>query len=187
MMAASMPRLSLRALRAALLRFARRDDGAAAVEYAMVSLPFLALMLAIVQTAIVFMAQQQLETITEQASRLLLTGQAQKAGLSQAQFVTDVCNQISALFNCSKMMVDVQTSSSFSSANTAAPKLTFGSNGQVTNTWSYQPGDPRSIVVMRVMYQWPLVTGPLSFNLANLSNGNRLLMATAVFENEPYQ
>jgi Flp pilus assembly protein TadG len=170
-----------------LARFLRREDGVAAVEYAFVALPFLGLMFAILQTAIVFMADQQLETATEQASRYLLTGQAQDQGLTQAQFAKLVCNQISALFNCNNLMVDIQTPSSFSSANTSTPTLTFNSSGQVTNTWGYNTGAPGAIVVMRVMYQWPLVKGPLSFNLSNLSNGNRLMMATAVFKNEPYQ
>ncbi len=186
MFAAVKPTLSgLR--RSTLMRFLRRNDGAAAVEYALVALPFLGLVFAILQTAIVFMAQQQLETATEQAGRYVLTGQAQNNSLTQAQFKTYVCNQVSALFNCNNIMIDVQVASSFSGANTSAPTLTYGSNGQVTNSWSYAPGNPGDIVVMRVMYQWPLVKGPLSFNLANLSNGNRLLMATAVFKNEPYQ
>lgn len=172
--------------RAALAKFLRREDGSAAVEYAMVSLPFLGLVFAIVQTAIIFMAQQELETATEEASRLLLTGQAQIAGLTQAQFLTKVCNQLVALFNCNNVMVDVETANSFTDVSTAAPTLTFNAQGQVTNTWSYTPGNPSTIVIMRVMYQWPLVKGPLSFNLANLSNGNRLLMATAVFQTEPY-
>jgi Flp pilus assembly protein TadG len=187
MFAALEPRLSHRSRRQSVLaRFFRCTNGSAAVEYAMVSLPFLGLVFAIIQTAIIFMAQQQLETATEQAGRLILTGQAQNASLTQTQFATKVCNQISALFNCNKLMIDVETATAFSSAVTSAPTLTFSGN-TVTNTWLYEPGNPGDIVVMRVMYQWPLVKGPLSFNLSNLSNGNRLLMATAVFRNEPYQ
>ena len=56
----------------------------------------------------------------------------------------------------------------------------------MTNTWNYNTGNPGDIVVVQVMYQWPVVLGPLSFTLANLSNGNRLLVSTAVFKNEPY-
>ncbi len=188
MFAAIEPRQSHRCRRqSALARFFRCTNGSAAVEYAMVSLPFLGLVFAIIQTAVIFMAQQQLETATEQAGRLILTGQAQNASLTQAQFATKVCNQVYALFNCSKLMIDVETPTSFSTAVTSAPTLTFNGSGAVTNTWLYEPGNPGDIVVMRVMYQWPLVKGPLGFKLSNLSNGNRLLMATAVFRNEPYQ
>ena len=38
---------------------------------------------------------------------------------------------------------------------------------------------------MQVMYQWPVFLGPLGFNLSNLPNNKRLLMATAVFRIEP--
>jgi Flp pilus assembly protein TadG len=188
MFAALKPWLSRSSFRPSIVaRFLRRNDGAAAVEYAFVALPFFGLVFAILQTAVVFMAQQQLETATEQAGRFVMTGQAQNDALTQAQFGTLVCNQVSALFKCSNIMIDVQSPSGFSSATTSAPALTFNSTGQVTNTWSYNLGSPGSIVVMRVMYQWPLVKGPLSFNLANLANGNRLLIATAVFKNEPFQ
>ena len=84
-------------------------------------------------------------------------------------------------------MIDVQTANSFSGVNTSIPTLTFNSKGAVTNTWQYSPGNPDDIVVVRVMYQWPVFLGPLGFGLGNLSNGNRLLMASAAFKNEPYQ
>ena len=79
-----------------------------------------------------------------------------------------------------------QNYSDFASASTTGPTLTFNSNGTVSNTWNYAPGTPGSIVVVQVMYQWPIVLGPLNFNLSNLANGNRLLVSTAVFKTEPY-
>ena len=83
-------------------------------------------------------------------------------------------------------MIDVEAYSSFAAANTASPTLTFNAQGQVTNSWNCQPGTAGQIVVVRVMYQWPVFLGPLGLNLSNLSNGNRLIMATAAFKNEPY-
>jgi len=79
----------------------------------------------------------------------------------------------------------MQVATSWSSANTATPTLTFDGSGNVTNSWQYNPGDSGDIVVLRVMYVWPVVLGPLGFNLSNLSNGNRLLMSSAAFQNEP--
>jgi len=167
-------------------RFGRRRDGAVAVEFALIAIPFFLIVMATVQTVIVYMAQQELETVTEQASRYILTNQATND--TQAQFASTVCQQVSALFNCNNIMINVQnygTGTSFSGASTAAPTLTFNSIGQVTNTWTFSPGSNGDIVVVQVMYQWPIYLKPFSFNLSNLSNGNRLLMATAVFRNEP--
>ena len=66
-------------LRAAELvrRFVRQQDGAAAVEFALVAAPFLALIFAILETALVFFAGQALETAVANSSRLIMTGQAQ--------------------------------------------------------------------------------------------------------------
>jgi len=151
-----------------------------------VAAPFLALLMALFQTALVFFAGRVLDETTEEASRYIMTGQAQTAGMTKSGFATWVCGQTFALFTCNKLMINIQNYNSFSSANTAMPTLTFNSSGVVTNTWNYNTGNPGDIVVVQVMYQWPIVLGPLGFTLANLSNGNRLLMSTAVFKNEPF-
>ena len=167
-------------------RLARDDNGATAVEFALVAAPFLALLLGLFQTALVFLAGRELDQAVAQASRYIMTGRAQNANMTQAQFQTWVCQNIYALFNCSNLMTNVQAYTAWSAVSTSAPTLTFNGQGQVSNAWSYTPGGPGDIVVVQVMYQWPVVLGPLGFNLSNLANGNRLLMSTAVFKNEPY-
>jgi Flp pilus assembly protein TadG len=168
----------------------RETDGAVAIEFALVAAPFIALIIAILDLALLFTGQAALETATEKAARLVLTGQAQgittgTTPLTQAEFQADVCSYLPGTFSCSGVMVDLETVSSYSSANTSAPTLTYNSNGQVTNTWQYAAGGPGTIQVLRVMYQWPVFPGPLNLNFANLSNGSYLMMATAVFRNEP--
>ena len=174
--------------------FLANETAATAVEFALVAAPFLALIVAIIQTFLVIFASQLLETVVSQSARGILTGQVQSAGLSQNQFATQVCEQVRILFNCSNLMIDVETYSSFSGTNTGSafpqtnsslPNLTFNPQGQVTNTWQYSPGTTGQVVVVRVMYQWPVFGGPLGFNLSNLPNGNRLIMAAAAFQNEP--
>jgi Flp pilus assembly protein TadG len=167
-------------------KFVRCRKGATAVEFALVAAPFLALLVALLQTALVFFAGRVLDETTEQASRVILTGQAQQSKMTQAGFTNYVCQNTFALFNCNNFMINVQNYSDFASANTTTPTLTFNAQGQVTNTWNFNPGNPGDIVVVQVMYQWPIILGPLGFNLSNLSNGNRLLISTAAFKNEPY-
>ena len=167
-------------------RFARCDQGATVVEFAIVAAPFFALLIALCETALVFFAGRVLDETVEEASRVILTGQAQTAGTTQTQFASWVCSNTYGLFDCNKFMVNVQNYSTFASANTTTPTLTFNAQGKVTNTWNYNTGNAGDIVVVQVMYQWPIVLGPLGFNLSNLSNGNRLLVSTAVFKNEPY-
>jgi len=166
--------------------FCADRSGATAVEFALIGAPFIALLVALIQTFLVFFAQQLLEQVVIQASRTILTGQAQAQSLSQSQFASVVCSNVTILFNCSNLMIDVQVAGAWSSANAGPPTLTFDGNGNVTNTWQFSPGNPGDIVVVRVMYQWPVFLGPLGFNLSNLSNGNRLIMASTAFMNEAY-
>ena len=164
-------------------RFVRQQEGAAAVEFALVAAPFLALTFAILETAMVFFAGQTLEAAAADSARLIMTGQAQSAGFSASDFKTQVCARIYGLFDCTNgLYVNVQTYSSYSAVNTALPI----SNGQFNTTMSYNPGDVGNIVVVSLYYQWPIYVSMLGNNLANLSSGNRLLSATSVFRVEPY-
>lgn len=165
--------------------FLADQNGATAVEFGLVAAPFIALLVAIIQTFLVLFAQQLLQTVVTQSSRLILTGQVQAASMTQSQFAQQVCNQVAILFTCSALMIDVETYNSFSAADTSTPALSFNAQGQVSNTWQYNPGGPGDIVIVKIMYQWPVFLGPLGFNLSTLPNGNRLIMATSAFQNEP--
>jgi len=165
-------------------RFARRDDGAAAVEFGMVAAPFLALMFAIMETALVFFASQTLETAVADSARLIMTGQAQSQSFDAGQFKTSVCSKIGGLFNCATgLYVDVKTYPKFADVNNSPPIIK--PNGTIDTT--YNAGGPGDIVVVRLMYQWPVYASLLGLNLSNLGNNKRLMIATAAFRNEPYK
>jgi Flp pilus assembly protein TadG len=169
--------------RTLLRRFRRNGRGSAAVEFALVAPLFFALLFAIIETALMFFASQVLETITQNSARMIFTGQAQAQSFTASQFKTFVCGQIPALFTCSSMYVDVQSYTSFSS-------ITFNtqidSNGNfISNNLQYSPGGAGSIVVVRVFYPWQLFVTGLGFNMSNLTGSQRLLVATAAFQNEP--
>jgi len=169
------------------LRGLLRDDRAAtAVEFALLVTPFVVLVLASLQLSILFYAGQVLQSATMNAGRQLMTGADQQAGLTQAQFKTSVCNTANFLFNCNNMMVDVESASGYSTLNTAPITLTYDAKGNVTNTWSYSPGAAGDIVIVRVLYNWPVIAGPLLVGLADQPNGDHLLVATSVFKIEPY-
>ena len=167
-------------------RFARREDGIAAVEFGIVAAPFLALMFAIMETAIVFFASQTLETAVADSARLIMTGQAQQTSFTQAQFKSAVCAKIYGLFDCANgLQVDVKTYSNFSSISNAKP---IDQNGNLQTNFGYTPGNPGDIVVVRLMYQWPVYVSMMGLgNMSDLSGNKKLIMATAAFRNEPYQ
>jgi Flp pilus assembly protein TadG len=169
-----------------MCRMLRDRSGATAIEFGMVAAPFLALTFAIFQTAIVFFAGQALETAAADSARLIMTGQAQTQGFDQTKFKQAVCARIYGLFNCNgSLYVDVKSYSAWSLVNTSLP---VDASGNVqSDTFGYQPGGPTDIVVMRLMYQWPVYVSLLGLNsMANSAGQQRLLMATVAFRNEPY-
>ena len=174
-----------RRLRARCAAIRRNERGATILEFALISAPFIAILIAILETSLVFLAQQGLETTGEAAARLITTGQAQQNAWTAAQYKTQVCKQLPPFLNCTKLMVDVQTAASFGDASTGAPTITY-SGGNVSNTWSYAVGGAGDIVIVRLMYLWPVATGPLGFNLGNQSGNKRLLLSTSVAKTEPY-
>ena len=167
-------------------KFARRDDGATIVEFGIVVFPFLALLFAIIETALVFFAGQVLETAVADSARLILTGQAQAQNLNAATFKNQVCNRIFGLFDCQGgLQIDVRTYAAF--ANATAIKPVDPNTGLLDTTgFTFQPGVAGDIVVVRFVYKWPTFVRTFGLNVSDLADGYRLLMATAAFRNEPF-
>jgi Flp pilus assembly protein TadG len=167
-------------------RFCFARQGTTAVEFALIAPAFLALLIAIFETTLFLFAQQNLQTAAVEAGRLFMTGQAQNNGTTQSQFENDICPMIQALFTCSNLMVNVQAYTSFSGASASAPTLTYNSNGTVSNSWSYSAGTPGEVMVVQLIYQWPIVGGPFGYVLSNLGNSTTEMMGVTAFRVEPY-
>lgn len=176
-----------RGFRRLVIQFGKKQDGSAAIEFAIVAVPFFAIMFAIIELAFVFWAGQVLETAVHDSSRLIMTGQAAKQGFNQAGFKTALCNRLHGLFTCDgRLKIDVRTSANFGAANLGKPQ--YKADGTIDDSgFGYQAGGPSDIVVVRVMYEWPLILRTFGLDLADTPSGNRLLMSAVAFRNEPYQ
>jgi Flp pilus assembly protein TadG len=177
-----------------LRRFRRNRGGSAAVEFALVAPVFFALLFAIIETALVFFASQVLETVTQNAARQILTGQAQNAGYVSASTASDFKGKVvcpagslaTVLFDCiNGIYIDVENYSAFSNVPTLSSQIDASQNF-ITNNLAYCPGNAGAIVVVRLFYQWPLFVTGLGYNIASLAGGKRLLYGTAAFRNEPF-
>jgi Flp pilus assembly protein TadG len=167
-------------------RFCAERDGATAVEFALIAPPFFALLLAIFEVTLFLFGQATLQNAADEAARMFMTGQVQNAGTTQSQFQTQICPLVSAMFTCSNVMVNVASYSSSSSMSTTVPTLTYNSNGTVSNTWSYSPGTAGQLMVVQLIYQWPIIGIPLGSLFSSLGNGTTEMMGVAAFRVEPY-
>ena len=167
-------------------RFDRDESGSSAVEFAIVALPFIAVVVAIIELSLTLLANESLDLTARIAGRLVMTGQAQTAAYTAATYRTAVCNDLSVLFSCDDLYINVATYSSFSSASVTP---TYTSTGQLdTSSLTYSPGTAGSVVVIQLYYQWPIVFSIMNSWLINQTTTNsHLLIATCVVQNEPYQ
>jgi Flp pilus assembly protein TadG len=167
-------------------RFKSAERAATAVEFALIAPAFIAVLVAILQTCVFLFAQMVIQNAAVQAARYFLTGQAQNNNWTASTIISKVCP--SALFNCSSMFIVVQNYSSFSSASTSAPSM-YNSNGQALtqSSYAYDPGTAGDVMVVQLVYAWPVVSAPFGFNLSNLPNNAAELMGVAAFRVEPYQ
>ncbi len=178
--------------RATLRRFRRSQNGATAIEFSFIALPFLMLLAAIVELALMLWTSQVLEESVAESSRVLLTGQSKAmytgtASANTAAFKNAVCANAPGLVNCSKLTIDVRTYASFASAQTG----TAGSNpvqgGALDTTgFGYNQPQPGQIVVVRAVLEYSLFFTKWSSALADIGAGKSALVAAATFRAEPF-
>ncbi len=167
-----------------LRRLFRAQEGTTAVEFGLLALPFIALIAATLETCLMLVAQEVLQNATSRAARLIMTGQAQDAGMTSTQFQQAVCAQANSLLSCGGIYENVQTFTSFTNVADLDPLQNGTLNPALVH---YSTGGPGNIVLVQTFYEWPLMLGLLGFDLSNSNGGARLLVGTAVFRNEPYQ
>lgn len=161
------------------------NSGVAAVEFALIAAPFFFLLFGLLEISLIFIVSTTLEHGLNEASRQIRTGSAQNNQINQAQFLSDVCDELFGLLDCdNNLAIDVRVFSNFGSA-------TFTSGVDDSGNFSsadfvFNPGVRSDIVLARAYYEWELITPIISAPLTNLTNGNRLISAGVAFRNEPF-
>jgi Flp pilus assembly protein TadG len=164
--------------------FRRAKKGSAAVEFAMLAIPFFLLLYAVIDTSLVYFATQTLENGVSTAARQIKTGQAQASSMTQQQFRTLICNQISMLLACdSRLGIDVRRFTSFGGVTLPAA---LDANGNLTGSYQFNMGSAGDIIVVRAFYAWPVLTPNFGQSLVNMNGNARLLTAAMAFKNEPF-
>ena len=165
--------------------FGRNSSGASALEFAMVAGPFLLLLLGVLAVGLVFAANMTLENAVAQGARLIRTGEAQSQGFDAGTFKTEVCKYLAGPVSCGGLKLDVSSFSNFGSTTLTNP---LDGSGNLKSAFNYEPGVGGQVVVVRAFYEWDLLAAlPQAIRLSNMSNGNRLLVATVAFRNEPFK
>jgi Flp pilus assembly protein TadG len=174
-------RFALRSFR----RFGGDRSGASALEFALVAPLFILLLLAVFEVGLSFFANLSVESATEQAARMIRTGQVQSQNFDAGAFKAEVCKHLSVMLPCEKLKLDVRRFANFSSTELTNP---LDASGNLKTTFNYDPGQGGDVIVVRAFYPWDLPASlPNIISLANMKDNNQLLIATVAFRNEPFQ
>ena len=166
----------------------RNEDGVTAIEFGIIAAPFLFLIVALLETALVHMTTLDLENAVKDASRRIRTGQAQVASLTAAQFKDLVCDQTVLISDCkttSDLVIDVRSYDDFDTI-TIDPSELYDEEGNFIGGESHSMGSGLKVVVVRAYYKMKLLAQIPAVGLANAGPHHRMLNAIAVFRNEPF-
>ncbi|MCM2473658.1 pilus assembly protein [Rhizobium sp. CG5] len=184
---------------AALLR---SRDGAAAIEFAILSLPYFLIVFAILETFAAFAAEQLVANAADTMARQLRTGTVtvglgKTTDLSETEFREAFCDEISIMITCSaeeiatptKLYLDVREFTTFALIPSDIPVV---SDVLDVSTFDYSPGGAESINMLRAYYHWTVITDLVRPYITNIrlpgesENTGYLIVATSAFQNEDY-
>ena len=157
----------------------RNDDGASAVEFALVAPMVIALMFATIEIGAMEMMSGNLDASIISAARMIRVGDPNRA-TSEAAFANQVCANIAdSSANCAaRLAVSVVTYPTFAAVGQAATSTPDG---------TFDVSSAGQIVLVKATYTWPLVL-PLYLGGFKTTGANQAVLSTStIFKTEPYQ
>ncbi len=181
-------------LRAGMTRLATERSGVSAAEFALVVPAFLLLVIETLQLGLYFYTSASLDHATSDAARQILTGAVSQAGLTAAQFRTQVlCPALPGSMSCANIVTNILDVPEATSPGGFYTYLNASQTGitppAMDNTkTSFCPGSTGSYVYIQVYYAMPVLSPIWTATAVNWNGSNvHFVSASAAFKNEPFQ
>ncbi|MDB5523621.1 MAG: pilus assembly protein TadG [Rhizobium sp.] len=189
-----------------LSRFRKSRDGAAAIEFALLAIPFLMLIFATFETFLAFTGEQLMANAVDTMSRKIRTGEitfglGKPTDMTESEFREAFCAEIAILRMCSsteaatpaKLYLDVRQFTTFADMPKDIPRLSSAATSDLdTSEFAYAPGGPETKNMVRAYYRWQVMTDLVRPYLTNIRPANKiiptdyLIVSTSAFQNEKY-
>jgi len=173
-------------MRRGIRHWQRNDEAVTAIEFAMLAMPLFMLIFGILELGMFYASGSVLEGGATQAARLIRTGQVQQSSDPKTLFEQQLCANVSAMLDCTKLQYEVihVSGDSFGSASSNAPVV--DSNGNLVPQ-PFAPGTSDSVVLIRAYYKWTFYTPFIGSLLTGSTSKNWVAhMSTVVVKSEPY-
>lgn len=170
-------------------RFKKDENGATAVEFAIVGGPFFLLVFAIIETSLLFFANQYLETVIDDVARLYRTGQIANISTKQ-DLKQELCRRVVAMFDCNRIITQVDIAAEFRDLPDPpdpADPTNFNSVGAFAPPESFPPEIcPVRILQLTASYEWPVYANYSAPLTTGGLGSNALINVTAVVRTENF-
>lgn len=168
---------------ARLKRLLSDRRGSAAIEFAILALPFMVIIFAILEISVMFFVDSGLDSALHKAVRQVRVGTAKSAAWDLAKFKSTVCGELSYSFSCaSQLKVRAIVVSNMASVN----KLSGVSGGTLSVSEDFNIGNAGDYVLIQAFLPWDPVFKLYAFASGRLSDGRYVLGASELFKNEPF-
>ncbi len=165
-------------------RWGRDQSGTTAVEFSMVGIPFILMTVGIVEMALMFTSQSNLQEAAFTASRMIRTGQLQQSGGNQEEIFKEAVCDFAILVPCDQIKMQVKKLPSFADVKDDPPK--YDADGNFLDE-GFDPGGANEIVLIRLVYNYPVRTPMMQPMLSNVGNSKFRMVSTVVLQSEPYE
>ena len=164
-------------------RLKRDRSGVAAVEFALIALPFFMLIFAIIEIAVMYLVDAALDSALHKSVRQVRVGTAAAGHWDINAFKAALCGNLVLPVNCSdNVMVRATVISDMNSVN----RVSGIQDGKLAVTESFDIGVAGDYVLIQVFLPWTTVMQYYSYSSARLSDGSYALTAAELFKNEPF-
>jgi Flp pilus assembly protein TadG len=183
-----------------LRRFARSNDGAAALEFALVLPPLCLILLGMFEMSMLMFAQASMEGALREAARFGMTGSVSDPAQRQTQILAIIDKDTLNLFDMKDASISFEIYNSFSNIGKPEPFVDSNGNGTWDSGESYTDvngnakwdadqgaagiGTSAQIVQYTVQYDWHVITPFMAPMFGK--NGKVHLKASVVLRNEPW-
>ncbi len=164
-----------------------QDEASVAVEFSFIAMPFIILLVGIVEVGLFFGTAVMLEGAAGDAARMIRTGQVQTSGDPIGTFADRLCEQTALFVDCGALQYEVIPVADGEFTNVAGMDPVFDADGNLVSA-GFDPGGSEDVVLVRIVYKYTFLTPLLGELMETTANTNQAsLMSTVVIKNEPYQ
>jgi len=170
-------------------KFSSDTRGVTAIEFAIIAPILFSIVLAILELGLSFIVEVLLDNAVAEAARQIRTGQvffaAQDGNYNQTKFKNAIIDNGAGILKAveDKIYIDVESFDDFGDIREPGPLI---EDGEVAMDQNWDPGTGGDVVLVRVVCAWPLITSKMVEIFGQAANGNRILVATEIFRNEPF-